>query len=327
MSLTSLLKKKGTWVNQFFKDEFAYLTDFTRREGGTLKALPLKVPLGPHGQAKLVGTAFDYRLRLHLGLTPKNSTVLNDGIERMWMYAMGETEKNEWHVHDKLKFWADSTRALLREQPGGDELAMARASVVLAWLDHGFRSAGESWKWNDGIKTIALRDSSVETSPTWEEYSASVDEEVARDVANLFQAAKEHQCLPASDAIFGPTFAGSRDIGGADADLIIDHRLYDIKTTNNPRKDFPDHLRQLIAYALLDWDDKYELTDVGFYFSRQATYMSWPLSRLLNECTRPPVSKKRLPKGLIRGAQLVGPPPLPTLSTLRNRFRELAKGN
>ena len=168
---------------------------------------------------------------------------------------------------------------------------------------------------------------SVETSPTWEEYSASVDEEVARDVANLFQAAKEHQCLPASGTIIGPEFAGSGDIGGADADLIIDHRLYDIKTTINPRKDFPDHLRQLIGYALLDWDDKYALTDVGFYFSRQATYMSWPLSRLLNECTRPPVSKKRLPKGLIRGAQLVGPPPLPTLSTLRNRFRELAEGN
>ena len=163
---------------------------------------------------------------------------------------------------------------------------------------------------------------SVETSPTWEEYSASVDEEVARDVANLFQAAKEHQCLPASGAIIGPTFAGSGVIGGADADLIIDHRLYDIKTTEKPREKFPEKLRQLIGYALLDWDDKYALTDVGFYFSRQATYMSWTLSRLLTQCTGPPVSTRR-PKELIRRATLVGP----TLSTLRNRFLELAEGN
>ena len=320
MSLTSLLEKKGTWVNQFFKDEFANLTDFTKREGGTLKALPLKVPLGPHGKAPIVGTGFDYRLRLHLELTPKDSTVLNYGIEQMWMYAMGETGKNEWHVHDKLEFWADSTRALLREQPVGDELAMARASVVLAWLDHGHRSGGKSWKWNDGMKTIALKDR--DSTPTWEEYSASVDEEVARDVANLFQDAKERQCLPAYGAIIGPEFAGTRVIGGADADLIIDHRLYDIKTTIYPRKDFPDHLRQLIGYALLDWDDKYALTDVGFYFSRQATYMSWPLSRLLTQCTGPPVSTRR-PKELIRRATLVGP----TLSTLRNRFRQLAEAN
>ena len=81
MSLTSQLRSKDSWTNRFFKDEFANLTDFTKREGGTLKALPLKVPLGPHGQAMLVGTAFDYRLRLHLGLTPEQSTVLTGGYQ------------------------------------------------------------------------------------------------------------------------------------------------------------------------------------------------------------------------------------------------------
>ena len=102
MSLTSQLRSKDSWTNRFFKDEFANLTDFTKREGGTLKALPLKVPLGPHGQAMLVGTAFDYRLRLHLGLTPEQSTVLTGGIKRMLWAAISETGKNEWRIHDKL---------------------------------------------------------------------------------------------------------------------------------------------------------------------------------------------------------------------------------
>ena len=320
MSLTSQLRSKDSWTNRFFKDEFANLTDFTKREGGTLKALPLKVPLGPHGQAMLVGTAIDYRLRLHLGLIPEQSSVLTASVKLMPHFALSKTEENRWDKEEKLIWWADAMKTLLRERPVGDELAMARASVVMAWLDQGFRSA----QWSDEIKTIALkeRDYSVETSLTWKECSASVDEEVARDVANLFQVAKEHQCLPASGTIIGPVFAGSGVIGGADADLIIDHRLYDIKTTINPRKNFPAHLRQLIGYALLDWDDKYALTDVGFYFSRQATYMSWPLSRLLTRCTGPPVSTRR-PKELIRRATLVGP----TLSTLRNRFRELAEAN
>ena len=88
MSLTSELSSKDSWVNLFFKNEFAKLTDFVKREGAAIKALPLKVPLGAHGQAAIVGTAFDYRLRLHFESELERSAVLVAvSIECRWLEA------------------------------------------------------------------------------------------------------------------------------------------------------------------------------------------------------------------------------------------------
>ena len=293
MSLTSELSSKDSWVNLFFKNEFAKLTDFVKREGAAIKALPLRIPLGMHRQAAIVGTAFDYRLRLHFESELERSTVLANGIDRMEMAGSGLA----WTID---LAWAESTQRLLREQPVGDELFLARASVVLAWLDAGYRSGG---RWSDGMKAIAMMLNQCST-PTWDEYVASVDEEVAGEVAVLFRVTKEH--LPAEGAICGPEFAGSHAVGGADADLIVGSCLYDVKTSVDPRKRLPSQLRQLIGYALLDWDDKYALDQAGFYYSRQAKYVSWPLTKLLSECTGSATA---------------------TLSGLRNNFRSLAEEN
>ena len=141
-------------------------------------------------------------------------------------------------------------------------------------------------------------------TPTWDEYVASVDEEVAGEVAALFRVTKEH--LPVDGVICGPEFAGSHAVGGADADLIVGSCLYDVKTSVDPRKRLPSHLRQLIGYVLLDWDDEYALQQAGFYFSRQATFVSWPLSKLLSGCTGSATA---------------------TLPNLRNHFCSLAKEN
>ena len=43
--------------------------------------------------------------------------------------------------------------------------------------------------------------------------------------------------------VLGPTFSGSRHVGGADADLMIDGFLYDIKTIINPRQVLPATIR------------------------------------------------------------------------------------
>ena len=132
----------------------------------------------------------------------------------------------------------------------------------------------------------------------WDHFVASVDEDVSDEVAALFTIARDH--LPDTGVICGPEFAGSRAVGGADADLIVGNCLYDIKTTVNPRKALPKDLRQLIGYVLLDWDNKYTLDQVGFYYSRQATYMTWPLSMLLMECASTESSDLRNLRGRVR---------------------------
>ena len=243
-----------------------------KRRGPAVKTLPLKIPLGAHRQAALVGTAFDYRVRLYLGGNIGESTVLNHGVMRMQIVGSGLG-----HAIDYA--WAALTTQLLRQQPVGQELTLSRASVVLAWLDAGSRSGG---RWSDGMRSIAENIDQHDTSG-WRRFSASVNEDIANEVSALCRIAK-HQ-LPANSAICGPNFARSLAVGGADADQIVENCLYDIKTTENPRAKLVEDLWQLIGYALLDWNNEYALDRVGFYCATQAVCMTWPLSKLVAECT------------------------------------------
>ena len=86
--------------------------------------------------------------------------------------------------------------------------------------------------------------------------------------------------LLSGDAILNPTFIGSSDVGGADADFIIDGCLIDVKTTVK-LGDWRSWLYQLIGYTLLDYDDRYGISEVGIYFTRQGTLLRWKLHDLM----------------------------------------------
>jgi hypothetical protein len=91
---------------------------------------------------------------------------------------------------------------------------------------------------------------------------------------DLFKA--KRQCL------LNPTFgSASYLVGGADADMIIDGTLIDIKTT----KAFAieeKHYYQLMGYYILsviegDGASMYDIERLGIYFSRQAHLEVWPV--------------------------------------------------
>ena len=76
---------------------------------------------------------------------------------------------------------------------------------------------------------------------------------------------------------------GSPYLGGADADIVLDGCLYDIKTTANTRENFPAHIRQLLGYLLLDWENEHGIDRFGFYFSRQCHKTSWDAESLVRQ--------------------------------------------
>lgn len=90
-----------------------------------------------------------------------------------------------------------------------------------------------------------------------------------------------HSELLSKPAVLNPTFDGSRDVGGADADLIVDGCLIDIKTTINPRLS-AKWLYQLLGYTLLDYSDRYLIREVAIYFARQQQLIKWPLDALVS---------------------------------------------
>lgn len=88
----------------------------------------------------------------------------------------------------------------------------------------------------------------------------------------------------------GPTFEGSK-LMPADADLVADGLLVELKTglgaklqdgTRRCRLD-AKVLYQMIGYALLDFDDSYQIDSIGLYEARYGHLAIWKLQDLLDE--------------------------------------------
>jgi hypothetical protein len=87
--------------------------------------------------------------------------------------------------------------------------------------------------------------------------------------------------LPRQKIVTGPAFAGSTDIGGADADFILGGLLLDCKATITPRKLGANEINQLAGYLLLDYDDEFGISRVGLYLSRQGAGIAWDVPKFL----------------------------------------------
>ena len=78
----------------------------------------------------------------------------------------------------------------------------------------------------------------------------------------------------------GPTFTASRVMPG-DGDLIAAGLPLDLKTTVKPGLD-PPNLWQIIVYSLMDWDDKYKLSELGFFNARYGYFATWDIDELFD---------------------------------------------
>ena len=94
--------------------------------------------------------------------------------------------------------------------------------------------------------------------------------------------------------VLNPTFEGSIDVGGADADLIVDGILIDIKTTKRQLIDL-DSVRQVLGYVLLDYSDYHRIDSVGLYLARQGVLVQWSLEDIIKGlCSAKTTSIKEL---------------------------------
>ena len=277
MSLTGELRRGDSWVNGYFKDRFPAVVDFVKLEGAAVKSLDTRVPNESPNTARLVGTAFDYRLRMHFEPDFAASKVLLLGIHMLQSAGSGLGAEID-------QTWADTTVDLLAGPPPGDDTLAARAGVALAWLDWGFRSGGV---WSGGLRDVARCIAKRDSETGWKQYTATVDDGVADEVARIMRLTRPPR---AESAECGTSFTGSAFVGGADADLTLDGCLYDVKTTMTPRRNLPFDLRQLIGYTLLDWNDELGLKRVGFSFSRQGKWMSWQLEDVIRRTTGNPTA-------------------------------------
>jgi hypothetical protein len=109
---------------------------------------------------------------------------------------------------------------------------------------------------------------------------------VADDIAQQMELSNSplapFRALPPGAVNCGPEFAGSRDVGGADADFILDGLLVDCKATITARRLGAAEVSQLAGYLLLDYPNEHGIREVGLYLSRQGAIISWTVPQFLD---------------------------------------------
>lgn len=238
MSLTKFLGEPD--VRKKFSDEFTKPKLQVKKE---IIASPLTKHYG------LVGTAFDYLMRFHIEHLNPQIVKKRDWIAKAALHRLsGEYfEKGEVIVRQAKT----NLSRFLETGKFDDELL--KSTLLLAGLDSVFRSG------------------------MGQEYIGAIDTQDVRDLSSLISATDFQIFKAEKYCLLNPTFGkASSLVGGADADLIIDGTIIDIKTTKKLELT-RDHINQLIGYYILytlggiDGERcSPEISKLAIYFARHA---------------------------------------------------------
>jgi len=240
---------------------------------------------------RIVGTAFDYLLRFHLQrinpLAQTRSWVAENGVSLIGVSQDGldddkplatedhpQRQKAEAHLDDaKRQYQAYRSNGIIT-----DDLLFA--ALRLAHLDVACRAGPDRVDWT-ALDSPSPKD--------------------ALDLRALLALIDERTFTTTRICILNPSFgAASMLVGGADADLVLDDALVDIKTTKEPRLDIRDFY-QLIGYYLLQGLDgitsdkaetrTHEIKSVGIYFSRYGYLWKVAVDEVLPSQSAPELTK------------------------------------
>ncbi len=287
MSLTSFLKLPD--VRERFRSEFPI-------PGVRIKGEILAPPVSR--RRTLIGTAFDYLLRFYVHRLNRYEVL--QPPNRRWV-AEGALEYLDWIVIVDV-VGKDGRRTLMGEEV--EDLA-DRARAALREAKALYRSYVRTGELTDELIASTVRLAHLESF-----YRSDlrvigdpddVSEEDIEDLRRLIAVAQanEHLFRASRACLLNPTFGrASEMIGGADADIIVDGTLVEIKTTTVPKVD-RNWVYQLVGYYILSrvcgidglhytkalrirklrepW-----ITRLGVYFARFGHMETWDVDEIVN---------------------------------------------
>ena len=209
----------------------------------------------------LVGTAFDYRVRMFFEPDFNfENTVALGRVERGMMsrQEFSQTAESLWLAGVGLD----------AEQKEDNEY-LARLCIIAAHLENAWRG-GVPGEW-------LLEAENMTTQQRLDSIPAVVVNDVAAMSEKLGAAFSGR--MPES-VTSNPVLGSAELMINADADLVLDDCLVEIKATVSPRVR-QAMLHQAVCYALLDRDDRLGVRKVGLYMARQGALIAWSLPELL----------------------------------------------
>ena len=281
MSLSSHLRDKNSPVKQFIQEQFPntkaapFLVDARKQ----LRAAETIWPGDGINRPDLstIGTAMDYRLRYYFDVTPVEKLVAFGwraffgtltGAPPYWSLF----ELTDSFFYD-LENFTNQCQPVARRLSTVEENALNRYCIVLALFEQVRRAGGLSYNsplakepFNEVNALLNLAES------LWLDDMQRLSWRFYDEFNHLFD-------LPHT---LNPNFDGSLAVGGADADLIVDGALIDIKTSIKPEITAYS-IRELLGYTLLDYSDHYQIDSVGLYMSRQGILFKWDLAEAITD--------------------------------------------
>ncbi len=307
MSLTGHLDDPQSALRRFFSDTYPHidqvrfaavdvprstitisgedlaLTTQSRFSPGGPKVLPPADQSSERAyDRRAAGTAFDYRVRFLLA--PQDPA-------RLTAAAGARHLARRWHQPLPGPGWNELAQAILSLQAtdgtqrlsDSTSLTTARLCGLLALYEQLYRCP-ERYATNNPL-VLAGPDADLQRQ------FRLVDERLVHDVVALtalFEASQPALANPRHQVVCNPTFDCSSDLGGADADLIVDGTLIEIKTVTTAVLNSIT-IWQVLGYLLADTTDRHSIRTVGWYFSRHGYLWRLPAEEFLGRLKGGPV--------------------------------------
>ena len=239
----------------------------------------LVTPNDPAANPGTVGAGYDYIVRILVAPCDCRRFLANAGAAGLISLTGGRAEPLVRSFFNSLEAFLKRVAPSERELSGSELTLLARYCVVLALLESVFRTKMLHWQ-------LPTRETAVPDNVPLLGVAKSADVEA---LVTLTTATSGRWLGWRRQAAAGvayqpnPTFAGSRAVGGADADFVLAGELVEMKTQKEltaatARK----ALLQAVGYALLDWEDTNEIRSVGLFFARHDYRQTWPLWAVLS---------------------------------------------
>ncbi len=284
MSPSSHLTNLDSPVRQYLMHRFSKTTSLTREANSLLKKADMILPADlsssyPYGY---IGTAINYRIRYSFAITPNQDLMAYKGAQILSRIQLSNTLGDGVYSRQLIsKFFASLDVALETTKPVGRRLErvaeriLVRYCYALSLFEEVYRSS----LYLEGPLMMPTAKRSIE------ELLAIVEEPWVDDLCALsWLFYDQYNHLLSGKFTLNPEFAGSNDVGSADADLIVDGCLIELKASKQQTVN-PMWIRQLAGYLLLDYENQHKIESIGIYMARHGMLFAWLVPNFLRTLT------------------------------------------